>query len=149
MHNGAMSLISGDGIKGDVTIERLFCSEQRKFLVDGDLSQLGDLWSSDIVGEPFQELHHSDAVFQHRRPKTRYLCGIFDGLHAFYRRLIFNNLTRDALIESIVHLIRIEQDIIFEVVLQPVANILVGSHSHPFGLEISLYLGSEFIRIYK
>jgi hypothetical protein len=41
MHNGAMSLISGDGIKGDVTIERLLSTKSGKLLVDSYFRQSG------------------------------------------------------------------------------------------------------------
>ena len=104
-----------------------------------------------------KELYHCDAVFQHRRPKTRYLSLILYGFHPLHGRLFLNDfrgrgtilpaLAPHHLIQRIVHLIGIEQDIVFKVCLQPLLHLLVVFHADAFCLQTGRHLWSQFCLI--
>ena len=104
--------------------------------------------------QPIEELHESDAVFQHRRPKTRYLRLVLDGLHPFDGRLFLHDFRLWTLflpyhlVKCIVHLVGIEKDVILKIIFQTLLHILIGIDPYLFGFQVIQNLGRQLLLIY-
>ena len=97
--------------------------------------------------QPLQEFYHCDAVFQHRRPKTRYLGGVLDGFHPFDGRFLLYLFTGNDLVESVVHLVGVYQNVILKVVLQSTGDVLVVVHLDTLILQVSRDCRCQFYLI--
>ena len=139
-------LIATDGIERDITEPLLFGTQGSEFLVEGNLRL-----STRLNGrlQPLQELHHGDAVLDHRTPKALYLSRVFDGLHSGDGRLATHYLTLHSLHQRIAGFIRIKQDVVFEVVVQTASHVLIFVDIHTAVVQIRLHIGWELHLIYK
>ncbi len=92
-----MGLITGNGIEGETAIEGLLGSKRFEHIGGRDFSHRRILFPLFTFLfpfiNPFQKFHHRDAVFQHRRLKTRDFPFILYGLHPLDGRLSLNNFT--------------------------------------------------------
>ena len=146
MDDGAVLLIAADGIERDVTEPLLFGTQGSEFLVEGNLRL-----STRLNGrlQPLQELHHSNAVLDHRTPKALYFSRVFDGLHPSDRRLTTHYLTLHSLHQRVAGFIRIEQDVVFEVVVQTASHVLIIVDVYTAVVQIRLHIGWQLHLIYK
>ena len=144
VYDSAMIAIAGNGVEGDIAIEGLLSPEGGQLAVDGHLRLFGNV---SIFVQPLQKLYHSDAVFQHRTPKTLLFGGILHGFHPLDGRLLLYPLTGHGLIERVVHLVGIHQDVIVEIALQPGLHGFVVVHLDVVLLEISCDLGCQLLLI--
>ena len=147
MDNGSMCAVARNRVERDVAVEWLLGAQCRQFPVDGNLRFLMPILPTGLI-QPLQELNHGDAVFQHRRLKTRYLGGVLHGLHPLDGRFFLHLLAGNSLIECIVHLVGVEQDVILEVALQATDDILVVVDLDALLPQVGRHLGRQLHLIY-
>ena len=140
-----MLFITSNRIEGESTEQRLLCSQRSEFLVNGDF-RLPSRFHGGL--QPFQEFYECDAVFQHRLPKTRYLCLIFDGFHGGNGRLPSDDfLGLDGFRQRVTGLVGVDEDIVFKVILQPFLHLVVTIYGDIVFSQISGNHGSQLLRI--
>ena len=126
VHDGAVLLVGSNRVERDVAKQRLLAAQFIESPCDAHF-RLPPLCDGRL--QPFQELHHSDAVAEHRLMKTRYLGIVLYGFHRRHGRCSSHDaVTGSGFVECIVDAVGVEQDVIFEIVLQPFLHIPVVVH---------------------
>ena len=126
MHDGAVGAVGGDGVEREAAEQRLLGTQGGELFADGKLGE--QCVGLNLPVEPAEEFDHGDAVAQHRHPKPRLFGGVFDGLHAFDGRLGLHLLACDGTVERVVYFVGVNQDIVFEIVLQALCHVAVVVH---------------------
>ena len=142
VNNGAMCLITGYRIKGNITEKMLLCTKRSKFAVDGNFS-LSTSFHSRF--EPSQELDHRHSVSQHCLSETRDFPIIFLCFHRWNRWISCNNLlTFHGFPQKIAGFIAIQKDIILGISLQSFSHLIIWIERNAVFSQISLHLVIDF-----
>ena len=143
--DGTVRLVAADGVERDVAEPLLLGTQGRELPVEGHL-RLPTRLNGRL--QPLQELHHRHAVLDHRPPEALNLSSVLDGLHPGDGRLAAHHLALHGLHQRVAGFVGVEQDVVFEVVVQTARHVLIVVDVHPAVVQIGLYLGRQLYLIY-